>query len=67
MLQLELFDSQTIDSNQTVVNVSSVPQRSPFRYASGKTWLVPRIRQWLHDQGGSGKELIESFAGGGSG
>jgi DNA adenine methylase len=65
MLQLELFDSQTIVSNQAVVNVSSVPQRSPFRYAGGKTWLVPRIRQWLHDQGGSGKELIEPFAGGG--
>jgi DNA adenine methylase len=65
MLQLELFESQTIVSNQTVVNVSSVPQRSPFRYAGGKTWLVPRIRQWLHEQGGSGKELIEPFAGGG--
>jgi DNA adenine methylase len=65
MLQLQLFDSQTIVSNQAVVNVASVPQRSPFRYAGGKTWLVPRIRQWLHEQGGSGKELIEPFAGGG--
>lgn len=45
-----------------LVNVASVPQRSPFRYPGGKTWLVPRIRQWL-----SGKrvaELIEPFAGG---
>jgi DNA adenine methylase len=65
MLQLELFESQTIVSNQAVVNVSSVPQRSPFRYAGGKTCLVPRIRQWLHEQGGSGKELIEPFADGG--
>jgi DNA adenine methylase len=45
--------------------VSSVPQRSPFRYAGGKTWLVPRIRQWLHYQGSSKKGLIEPFAGGG--
>jgi DNA adenine methylase len=65
MFQLELFSSQNITSNQDVVNVSSVPQRSPFRYAGGKTWLIPKIRQWLHHQGGSGKELIEPFAGGG--
>ncbi|MGL5081233.1 MAG: DNA adenine methylase [Microcoleaceae cyanobacterium] len=65
MLQIELFDPKTITSHQNVVNVSSVPQRSPFRYAGGKTWLIPKIRQWLHYQGGSGKELIEPFAGGG--
>ena len=29
------------------VNVASVPQRSPFRYPGGKTWLVPHIRRWL--------------------
>ncbi|HEX3560014.1 MAG TPA: NotI family restriction endonuclease [Pyrinomonadaceae bacterium] len=45
-----------------VVNVASVPQRSPFRYAGGKTWLVPRIRRWLT---GTPAELIEPFAGGG--
>jgi hypothetical protein len=39
MLQLELFDSQTILSNQAVVNVASVPQRSSFRYAGGKLGL----------------------------
>jgi DNA adenine methylase len=65
MLQIELFDTKAITSHQNVVNVSSVPQRSPFRYAGGKTWLIPKIRQWLHHQGGSGKELIEPFAGGG--
>jgi DNA adenine methylase len=63
--QIELFDPKTIISHQNVVNVSSVPQRSPFRYAGGKTWLIPKIRQWLHHQGGSDKELIEPFAGGG--
>jgi len=48
-----------------VVNVASVPQRSPFRYPGGKTWLVPRIRQWLRARGGPEFELIEPFAGGG--
>jgi DNA adenine methylase len=28
-----------------IVNVASVPQRSPFRYPGGKTWLVPIVRQ----------------------
>jgi site-specific DNA-adenine methylase len=66
MLQLELFEPRNIVSNnQKVVNVSNVPQRSPFRYAGGKTWLIPKIRQWLHYHGGAGKELIEPFAGGG--
>jgi DNA adenine methylase len=65
MIQIELFDPKSIISDRNVVNVSSVPQRSPFRYAGGKTWLIPKIRQWLHHQGGSDKELIEPFAGGG--
>ncbi|WP_448562568.1 DNA adenine methylase [Trichothermofontia sp.] len=47
------------------MNVASVPQRSPFRYAGGKTWLIPRIRQWLLKHGGLNKELIEPFVGGG--
>jgi DNA adenine methylase len=50
---------------QNIVNVASVPQRSPFRYAGGKTWLIPRIREWLGVRGGPSKELIEPFAGGG--
>lgn len=45
-----------------VVNVAAVPQRSPFRYPGGKTWLVPRIRQWLKERPA---EFIEPFAGGG--
>jgi hypothetical protein len=51
MLQIELLDPNTIISHQNVVNVASVPQRSPFRYAGGKTWLIPKIQQWLHYQG----------------
>lgn len=48
-----------------VTNISSVPQRSPFRYAGGKTWLIPQIRQWLSVVGGQHKTLLEPFAGGG--
>lgn len=48
-----------------VVNVASVPQRSPFRYPGGKTWLVPRIRQWLTARSARVPLLIEPFAGGG--
>jgi len=56
-----------------VVNVASVPQRSPFRYPGGKTWIVPRLRRWLspyvRQQFGlspmNPAHLIEPFAGGG--
>ena len=47
-----------------VVNVASVPQRSPLRYPGGKTWLVPHIREWLRHT--RPKILIEPFAGGGT-
>lgn len=62
--QLSLFNSYASANNQ-VVNVASVPQRSPFRYAGGKTWLVPRIRQWLANLGWKPSIFIEPFAGGG--
>ena len=48
-----------------IVNISSVPHRSPFRYPGGKTWLVPRIRQWLDSLPCKPKVFIEPFAGGG--
>ena len=51
-----------------IVNVSSVPQRSPFRYAGGKTWLVPRIRRWaaayISTKGDKPDFFVEPFAGG---
>ena len=56
--------SQPRERVNPVVNVASVPQRSPFRYPGGKTWLVPRIRQWLRHQPRQPAELIEPFAGG---
>src|SRR3989442_10366771 len=55
------------------VNVASVPQRSPFRYPGGKTWLVPYIRSWLSRHARRQlnimpvrpAQFIEPFAGGG--
>jgi DNA adenine methylase len=49
---------------KTIVNVASIPQRSPFRYPGGKTWLIPTVRQWLR-QNTKTTLLIEPFAGGG--
>ena len=70
MQQMTLFN--TIEQTG-VVNVASVPQRSPFRYPGGKTWLVPRLRRWLspyvRQQFGlvpvRPVRLVEPFAGGG--
>ena len=60
-LQMPFWD----DSVPTaVVNVASVPQRSPFRYPGGKTWLVPRIRLWLNSQPNKPSKFVEPFAGG---
>jgi DNA adenine methylase len=50
---------------EKIVNVASVPQRSPFRYPGGKTWLIPRVRQWLETQKVKPAEFIEPFTGGG--
>jgi DNA adenine methylase len=70
MQQMTLFN--TIEQ-AGIVNVASVPQRSPFRYPGGKTWLVPRLRRWLspyvRQQFGLSPmypaHFIEPFAGGG--
>lgn len=62
--QLSLFDSQQYGAPTKVVNVASVPQRSPFRYPGGKTWLIPTVRKWLR-QSYESKKLLEPLAGGG--
>ncbi len=63
--QLSIFETKSEKVNSPkVVNVSSVPQRSPFRYPGGKTWLIPIVRKWLK-QSNEHKKLIEPFAGGG--
>ncbi|MBI3958306.1 MAG: DNA adenine methylase [Chloroflexi bacterium] len=59
--QLPLFKQNDLSR---VVNVASVPFRSPFRYPGGKTWLVPRIRQWLLGKKEKPNLLVEPFAGG---
>ena len=50
--------------SESVVNVASVPQRSPLRYPGGKTWLVPQIRNWLADLDTRPEVFVEPFAGG---
>lgn len=62
MTQLPLFESSSLTK---VINVASVPLRSPFRYPGGKTWLVPRIRKWLISLPELPAEFVEPFAGGG--
>ncbi len=47
-----------------IVNVASVPKRSPFRYPGGKTWLVPIARKWWKSLNTRPELLIEPFAGG---
>jgi DNA adenine methylase len=48
-----------------IINVASVPQRSPFRYPGGKTWLVPYLRAWLRSLPSSPQLFAEPFVGGG--
>lgn len=62
--QLSFFETDALVTVSKVVNVASVPQRSPFRYPGGKTWLIPVVRKWLK-QSIESKSLIEPFAGGG--
>jgi DNA adenine methylase len=64
--QLSFFDTaNTTNSKNEVVNVASVPQRSPFRYPGGKTWLIPTVRKWLKQSDTLPELLVEPFAGGG--
>lgn len=60
-----MFDLEEQTIRHAVINVASVPQRSPFRYPGGKTWLIPTVRKWLKQEKIMAKELIEPFAGGG--
>src|SRR6266536_1824842 len=54
-----------LPDTSSIVNVASVPQRSPFRYPGGKTWFVPYLRDWLRSLRKRPAVFIEPFAGGG--
>jgi len=62
--QYSIFGKDIKRQKSKVVNVASVPQRSPFRYPGGKTWLIPVVRNWLKQENNP-KKLIEPFLGGG--
>src|SRR5438067_6981748 len=64
MTQLAFWKSETKHAT-TLVNVAQVPQRSPFRYPGGKTWLVPHVRAWLRSLPKKPQVFVEPFAGGG--
>jgi len=65
-LVLEVVPTKRVSySANKPINVSSVPQRSPFRYPGGKTWFVPYLRDWLRSKKTRPSRLIEPFAGGG--
>jgi DNA adenine methylase len=64
-LVLEMLPARHVSySAKRPVNVASVPQRSPFRYPGGKTWLIPYIRDWLRAQKSKPLRFVEPFAGG---
>lgn len=65
-MQQDLFN-RTIEfmPGPKVVNVASVPKRSPFRYPGGKTWFVPSFRSWINSLKKKPDLLIEPFTGGG--
>jgi len=64
--QLSFFEDEVqAASPDKPINVASVPQRSPFRYPGGKTWLIPTVRDWLKQDKKKTNLLIEPFAGGG--
>lgn len=65
MYQPYLFPEMELEQCTHPVNVAKVPQRSPFRYPGGKTWLVPLFRRWMLQFVVTPKILIEPFAGGG--
>ncbi|MEK7790391.1 MAG: DNA adenine methylase [Deltaproteobacteria bacterium] len=67
-MQISLFKNFDKPMNflkDKVVNVASVPLRSPFRYPGGKTWFIPTFRRWVKNYPRKPEILLEPFAGGG--
>jgi len=54
----------SINLDKKPINVSQVKHLSPFRYPGGKTWLVPKVRQWIADSKQRPSIFVEPFAGG---
>ena len=63
MHQTLLNDTGAAESK--IVNVATLPLRSPFRYPGGKTWLIPLVRKWLSSMPKKPETFVEPFAGGG--
>lgn len=63
--QLDIFGNVETSNTEQIVNVASVPQRSPFRYPGGKTWIIPAFRRWMRQFEPGRITFIEPFAGGG--
>lgn len=63
--QQDLFGGILFSRVNRPINVASVPQRSPFRYPGGKTWLVPHLRSWLRSLRPKATKFVEPFVGGG--
>ncbi len=61
---MPLWETEAPDVDH-VINVAQIPQRSPFRYPGGKTWLVPHLRKWLKSLPVKPAMFIEPFGGGG--
>ncbi|PQV62965.1 DNA adenine methylase [Abditibacterium utsteinense] len=63
---MQLTFEGTTDVFAGVINVASVPQRSPFRYPGGKSWIIPHLRRWFASLPYKPYKLVEPFAGGAS-
>jgi DNA adenine methylase len=59
------MEALLLPETSSIVNVASVPQRSPFRYPGGKTWFIPHLRDWLQSLTRRPSVFVEPFAGGG--
>src|SRR5260370_1005152 len=53
-----------VEKGVRINNVAALPQRSPFRYPGGKTWLLAYVWPCVCLLHRKPEELIEPFAGG---
>ena len=60
-----LGEAAKLIADAKVTNVVQVKMLSPFRYAGGKTWLVPEVRAWIRSIAYRPSVFVDPFAGGG--